>query len=54
MVTKEQILLRKLYEAQELMEDTLNDGKEDRHYFMICELIKRLEVYLQRHNQDIL
>ena len=44
--TKEQELLRKLYECQEEMENLLKEGKEDKHYKMICELIKRLESYL--------
>jgi hypothetical protein len=44
--TKEQKLLSKLYECQEEMEKLLKDGKDDIHYQMICELIKRLEQHL--------
>ena len=45
--TKEQELLEKLYECQYLMENLLNKGKEDNHYFLMDILIKRLESYLQ-------
>ena len=44
--TREQILLTKLYECQDEMEVLLKEGKEDEHYKMICELIKRLEISL--------
>jgi len=43
---REQELLRKLYECQDEMEKLLKDGKQDVHYKMICDLIKRLEIYL--------
>ena len=43
---KEQQLLQKLYQCQEEMEILLKEGKEDLHYKMICDLIKRLELYL--------
>lgn len=45
-LNREQELLRKLYECQEEMEKILKDGKQDVHYKMICDLIKRLEIYL--------
>ena len=32
-MSKEQKLLSKLYECQEMMEDLLDKGKEDKHYF---------------------
>jgi len=51
--TKEQKLLAKLYECQEEMELLLRDGKEDEHYKMMCNLIKRLELYLC-NNQDLM
>lgn len=52
-LTKEQDLLRKLYECQEEMEALLKEGKQDDHYKMICELIKRLEKHLC-DNQDLM
>jgi hypothetical protein len=45
-LNREQELLRKLYECQDEMEKLLKDGKQDVHYKMICDLIKRLESYL--------
>lgn len=45
-LTREQELLRKLYECQDEMEKLLKDGKDDKHYKMICDLIKRLEIFL--------
>ena len=45
--TKEQILLGKLYECQDMMEDLLEKGKDDDHYFLMEILVKRLESYLQ-------
>ena len=44
--TREQILLTKLYECQDEMGILLKGGKEDEHYKMLCELIKRLEISL--------
>lgn len=52
-LTKEQDLLRKLYECQEDMETLLKEGKQDEHYKMICELIQRLEQHLC-DNQDLM
>jgi hypothetical protein len=52
-LSKEQDLLRKLYECQEEMEKLLKQGKEDSHYKMICELITRLEMFLC-NNQDLM
>ena len=51
--TPEQDLLRKLYECQEEMEKLLKDGKQDSHYKIICDLIKRLENYLC-NSQDLM
>ena len=45
--TKEQILLAKLYECQDMMADLLDKGKDDNHYFLMEILIKRLESFLQ-------
>jgi len=45
--TKEQILLAKLYECQDMMEDLLDKGKDDNHYFLMEILVRRLESYLQ-------
>ena len=50
---EEQKLLKKLYECQDLMETLLDEGKEDKHYFLMEILIKRLELYLQ-NSHDIL
>jgi hypothetical protein len=50
---KEQELLKKLYECQDSMEMLLDEGKEDKHYFLMEILIKRLELYLQ-NSHDIL
>jgi hypothetical protein len=50
---KEQELLEKLYECQDLMLELLDGGKEDKHYFLMEILIKRLELHLQ-HKQDLL
>ena len=44
--TREQILLTKLYECQDEMGILLKGGKDDEHYKMLCELIKRLEISL--------
>lgn len=52
-INKGRVLLSKLYECQEMMEELLDKGKDDEHYFMICDLINRLELYLQ-NNQDLL
>ncbi len=52
-LNKEKILLKKLYECQDLMEELLIDGKNDKHYFLIEILIKRLELYVQ-DNCDIM
>ena len=46
-LTREQELLRKLYECQDIMEDVLDNGKEDDHYQLIQILINRLEKHLQ-------
>ena len=45
--SKEQILLAKLYECQDMMEDLLDKGKDDNHYFLMEILVRRLESYLQ-------
>lgn len=49
--TKEQILLTKLYECQDMMEELLEKGKDDNHYFLMEILIKRLESFLQDENE---
>lgn len=46
-LNNERILLRKLYECQDLMEETLDKGKEDNHYHLMQLLINRLERHLQ-------
>ncbi len=45
--SKEQILLSKLYDCQDMMEELLEKGKDDNHYFLMEILIRRLESYLQ-------
>jgi hypothetical protein len=52
-LSREQELLRSLYECQEEMEKLLKKGKEDTHYKMMCDLIKRLEDYLS-NGQDLM
>ena len=52
-VHREQQLLRKMYECHEEMADLLDNGKEDPHYVIMGELIKRLENYLQG-NQNLI
>jgi hypothetical protein len=49
--TKEQILLAKLYECQDMMEELLEKGKDDNHYFLMELLIRRLESFLQDENE---
>ena len=51
-MTKEQKLLRIMYECQEEMGKLLDKGIKDPHYIMMEELIKRLEIYLQE-KQDL-
>ncbi len=51
--SREQKLLIKLYECQDEMEILLKKGKKDTHYRLICELIRRLELYLC-NNQDLM
>ena len=43
-------LLEKLYECQEGMEELLDKGVEDKHYFLMEILIKRLEDHLAIKN----
>ena len=49
MIKREQLLLKKLYECQDEMEELLHDGKNDKHYFLMEILIKRLEDYIQNN-----
>jgi len=49
---KERQLLASLYECQELMEELLDGGKEDKHYFLMEILIKRLELHLQDNSEN--
>jgi hypothetical protein len=51
--TKEQILLGKLYDCQDMMEDLLEKGKDDNHYFLMEILVKRLESFLQEETDII-
>jgi hypothetical protein len=46
--------LSKLYNCKDLMEDLLDKGKEDEHYFLMESLIKRLENHLQLNDNNIL
>ncbi len=43
---KEIELLKKLYECQDEMAELLDGGIEDKHYFLMEILIKRLEDHL--------
>tara|TARA_Y100000389_G_C17315918_1_gene440445 strand:+ start:111 stop:293 length:183 start_codon:yes stop_codon:yes gene_type:complete len=49
---EERKLLTKLYECQEMMEKLLDDGKNDKHYFIMEILIKRLEIHLQDNSEN--
>jgi hypothetical protein len=51
--TKEQILLQNLYECQDMMEDLLEKGKDDNHYFLMEILIRRLESHLEEESDII-
>ena len=44
--TKEQQLLSRLYECQEMMAELLDGGVNDEHYKLIQTLITRLEKHL--------
>jgi len=46
----EEELLEKLYECQDGMEELLDKGVEDKHYFLMEILIKRLEDHLSIKN----
>lgn len=50
---REQELLKKLYECQDCMGELLNKGKEDKHYFLMEILIKRLEIYISDNSDTI-
>ena len=50
---KEQELLKKMYECQDLMEELLDKGNEDSHYKLMETLINRLEKHIQ-NNQDLM
>ena len=51
--TKEQILLGKLYDCQDMMEELLEKGKDDNHYFLMEILVRRLESFLQEETDII-
>lgn len=50
---REQLLLSKMYECQDLMEILLDKGKDDNDYIVMQKLITRLEIYIQ-NNQDLM
>lgn len=50
---REQILLSKMYECQDLMEILLDKGRDDSDYIVMQKLITRLETYIQ-NNQDLM
>ena len=50
---KEKELLKKLYDCQEMMEELLDNGKNDEHYHMINQLIERLEKYLMNGSGNV-
>ena len=50
---KEKELLKKLYECQDMMEELLDNGKNDEHYHMINQLIERLEKYLMNGSGNV-
>ena len=51
--TKEQLLLQNLYECQDMMEELLEKGKDDNHYFLMELLVRRLESFLQEETDII-
>ncbi len=50
---KEKELLKKLYECQDMMEELLDNGKNDEHYHMINILIERLEKFLSNDSGNV-
>jgi hypothetical protein len=50
---KERELLKKLYECQDEMAGLLDGGVEDKHYFLMEILIKRLENHLSGNSTII-
>lgn len=54
MKEKEQELLQKLYECQEMMEDLLDKGKDDKHYLLMEIVIERLEEHISKNNFNIM
>jgi hypothetical protein len=52
-IEKEQNLLRKMYECQDLMGNLLDKGTEDEHYILMQKLIDRLEKHLE-DRQDLM
>jgi len=51
---EEKELLSLMYKVQEKMEKLLDKGTEDKHYFLMEILIKRLEDYLIESNRELL
>ena len=51
---EEKHLLTLMYEVQEKMEFLLDEGKNDEHYILMDQLVKRLENYLANNNQQLL
>lgn len=54
MITKEQVILQKLYELEELMEDTFEDFKGLELTMLLKSIIDELEREITEENQDIL
>lgn len=52
-IAKEQKLLSKMYECQDLMANLLDKGTKDEHYILMQELIDRLEKHLE-NKQDLM
>lgn len=46
-ISRERKLLGKLYECQDELRGMLDNGEDDHHYLYFCDLIERLEKYLQ-------
>jgi len=52
-MNKEEELLAKLYECQDMMAELLDKGDQDFHYLMMEIVVKRLESHLE-NNKDLI
>ena len=52
-MSKEEELLAKLYQCQDMMAELLDRGDQDFHYLLMEMLVKRLESHLE-NNKDLM